>query len=38
MDPIGSSAAKFNYGGVPMPAGDGNTGTGQSGDVLVAYS
>ena len=37
MDPIGSSAAKFNYGGVPMPAGDG-TVPGRSGDAAVAYS
>ena len=37
MDPIGSSAAKFNYGGVSMPAGNG-IAAGTSGDVDVAYS
>ena len=37
MDPVASASSSYNFGGVPMPAGDGSV-AGQSGEVDIAYS
>ena len=38
LDPVASASSGFNFGGVPMPGGNGSVNPGESGEVGVAYT